>query len=268
MKTLAKEYAKGEKSMEVLGKEHGISRERVRQILAKTDSAVSADEVMERRAAKRLRAHEAEATLVRKVLKRESGAVEIDAIAEETGLPPRALYRVIAEQLSPTERVRIVTPKPAQKRYSDAVIKRSLKGALRAHREEVGDNKALLSRETYDRCREEGTPTATGIARRFGSWNEALEWAGIPVNPNHSPDGRNRRWSTDEIVEWVRQYLDAVADGEVSGRSRGRGSSASYKTWAEDRGGPSVATVYSRLGWTNAVERALSLPHARKQRAS
>lgn len=268
-KALVKEYQKGQTSMQALGKKYGISRERVRQIIeqAHKDAGLdgsAADAVVAARSADRVKRQQAKVAAVRKVLRREVGAVERQAILDEAQISERDFYTVMSD-LEPHERVRIVTSKPVREKYSASVIKKSLVAAQKALREETG-TRVALSRAAYDRLRAEGSPTSGAITRRYGSWKAALIDNGLKVNERSEGAGAARVWDTDEIVEWVRQYIDAVAAGEISGRTRP--SSRSFGEWSSERGGPSDATVLSRMGWTAAVERALSLPRRRKARVS
>jgi Homing endonuclease associated repeat len=114
--------------------------------------------------------------------------------------------------------------------------------------------KRTPSHRVYAANKDEGEPSAPIIVARFGSWNNALGAAGLPLNKQPSSKavagGMGKAGFTDE------QLLDAVqvAAGKVEVLT-----AAAYDK-VKRKGDPSGSLIRSRLhdsvgGWTKIVER-------------
>ncbi|GAB2973330.1 homing endonuclease associated repeat-containing protein [Nocardioides montaniterrae] len=86
------------------------------------------------------------------------------------------------------------------------------------------------------------------LIRRFGSWREACQAAGLEVNATRST---SRRWSEADIDRIVASYLNAPGSP---------GSYAGYTEWAkEQEDAPSGATLRQRGAWAEIKARAEAL---------
>lgn len=114
--------------------------------------------------------------------------------------------------------------------------------ALQAFYEVTG----LAPRIADFEVRRRGQPAASSIRRVFGSWNDALVAAGIPVNRATGSGGR-RQWSDEEILEALREADRA-----------GEPTSAPFRT---GRRLPWMGTIERRFGsWRAAKSLAISAP--------
>lgn len=87
-------------------------------------------------------------------------------------------------------------------------------------------------------------PSAVAVTARFGGWNLACELAGVPQRPVARKSGAPRRWTDQECLDAVREFLAQASDGNAGSR---------YQEWAAARAVPSLATVSARFGgWPKA----------------
>ncbi len=85
-------------------------------------------------------------------------------------------------------------------------------------------------------------PAASEVMKRFGSWLQACEAAGIPTRGRIAPQRTRRTWSEEELDAILGEFF---ADGPVK-------SPADYQEWSAARDdAPSLQTVLGRRGrWT------------------
>ena len=101
-------------------------------------------------------------------------------------------------------------------------------------------------------------PTAAVIRDHFGSWNAALEYAGLPAVESHLPSftGKHRpRYTDPQIIEWLRRAWTEIGE-PFTGKA--------YATWrsqilaAGETEIPSLACAARTFGgWNAACRRAL-----------
>ncbi|WP_183093499.1 homing endonuclease associated repeat-containing protein [Nocardioides stalactiti] len=128
--------------------------------------------------------------------------------------------------------------------YSDEV----LVAAVAAAAAELGAPLTAGAYDAWQRGRDAAASPAL-LIRRFGSWNEACQRAGVPTNTTRST---SRRWSDDDVVAIVASYLRAPGS---------TGSFADYSAWAKEQEGvPSGATLRQRFPWAEVKGRAAAIP--------
>lgn len=134
------------------------------------------------------------------------------------------------------------TRRPYPKLYSDTEIL----DTLRAH----ADAATGLPRKAYQAAREDNEPSVPLVEVRFGSWNNALQAAGISqiTRQPHQLRGAVRRWGDEEIV---------AAMLRCRAQHNGKLSIAIYETWrkamSDPHAVPSCALIRSRMGWGHAL---------------
>lgn len=106
---------------------------------------------------------------------------------------------------------------------------------------------APLSVSFYDRHRSDGTLTSARIIQREGSWSAACAVAGVESN-KASRTSYRRKWSEEDLLDWVRRYL---AEAE-------KPSYADFSRWLRDEvDAPSANTVRNTFGaWSAVLEAA------------
>ncbi|MFF8917474.1 homing endonuclease associated repeat-containing protein [Streptomyces sp. NPDC015032] len=114
-----------------------------------------------------------------------------------------------------------------------------------------GEN--TLGRRTFEQ-RSRGTyPSAPLYERRFGSWNRAVELAGLAViEQPQQLQTATTKWTQEQLIAAIRQCL----------RETGSTTLAAYEAWRTDPADlkgdvPPAATIRFRMGsWSRAAELA------------
>jgi hypothetical protein len=244
-------YVDGE-TYDVIGRDFGITRERVRQIVASlAGPGVRAAE--QARAARR-EARERELTLLRTRvvdhLRVNPGASRHE-VADHLGCRPDEVSTALGPDAG---RLLVRDPANLDRVFSRADV---LDGLRRAA--------AWLGTETmstagYDKAYRTlgGMPSGVRVLQVFGTWNAALTEAGLPINVQNRNRTYARTWTDGEMLQFVVDYLAEEAS---------TGSYADYGDWARTRGAPSPQTIRNTFGsWTSAKSAALPLLHARRHR--
>lgn len=232
------------KTLEQIGREFGVSRERVRQILrdagGPTRSDVN-DAKRKRQMAIRDRLRRDVEESVRPLLAAR-GPMSALEVAEHTGLH----VEIVAEHW-PTDLVhmRIRETKGVEQTWADDEIYESLR--------EAAIYEFPLTAKGYSDLLRVGQvrgPSLQRINQRFGGWANACEGAGV----EHGGSGRSAnesRWTDNELLAFVRDYL---VDPDWPNSSR------HFDEWkrANAPDAPSFQTLRNRLGsWTKAKRAAL-----------
>lgn len=116
-----------------------------------------------------------------------------------------------------------------------------------------------LGRRAFERLRHPTDPSASLYERRFGSWGQALELAGLATTPQ--PDHLRptaTRWTARQLIDAVAEYLD-YADSTNSAGSTNPATAAGYDAWRSTQAhhAPPLGTIRYRLGsWSRATELA------------
>lgn len=117
--------------------------------------------------------------------------------------------------------------------YSDGHLAADLAAAAA----ELGEPLTVSAYDAWQRGRDVASPAL--LIRRFGSWKQACERAGVATNKTRST---SRRWSDEDVVAVVAAYL--AAPGST-------GSFADYSAWAKNQdGAPSGSVLRQRYSWS------------------
>ncbi len=103
-----------------------------------------------------------------------------------------------------------------------------------------------LGRASFLARRRDGDPSYDLYEHRFGTWNAALERAGlVPTDQPIQLVGATTKWTETQLLDALRQCAEET------------GSSAlrTYEAWRTDRPGmPPAATIRARMGsWSHAT---------------
>lgn len=228
-------------TLDAIGRVHGISRERVRQIIKKSGIP----------------------THSRAVAAYQRWADEHGDQINETFEQTRSISRTIAAHpeapaswirriLRPRAHEAVLSGRTSNKIWSDTEILDALRAAA---------IDGTVTTSTYTRWRQSGTtinhrtpPTVTLIVWRFGSWQHAVEQAGLRMGRAGRPSYR-RRWTRDDALAAVTSYLAEAREGSIAPTFAG------YEIWAgENQGHPSGAYLRILTGqtWSEILREALT----------
>jgi hypothetical protein len=230
------EMALAGETLQDIGTVFEVTRERVRQVLAKRYGITGEDMLALRRALKAERlASDGEKVLA---WARTNPGRTLDDAAVATGVAVERIKRALT-----TEEVRrTFAPKRPkhQPRFSDEDILAAIVAAADEH----GDP---LSHSRYDEyAAVHGTPTASRVIQRFGTWTAACTAAGVGVLTRNRT--YTRRWTPGAMVDAVIDYL--ASPGAT-------GTFADYDRWARTQPQhPSSGTVRNQFGSWTAVKTA------------
>lgn len=232
-------------TLDVIGKNFGLSRERIRQILAK-HGGPTAEQVRSRRASEALiaqRAREAAVATDVRAAVRSRGPMTVAEVAEMTGIDASDVSKFWPQDVS---HLRLHTTGTYESRWSDEAILDAIRNAALYE--------FPLTTNAYAELLSQGQikgPSMPRIWQRFGSWTSACEAAGVVAGQTMRRHYESR-WSDDDLLRIVRRYL---LDPEAPT------SATRFDEWkracAPD--GPSFQTLRNRFGsWTEAKRRALA----------
>lgn len=195
---IVRAYEKGA-SLREIGETHGLTAERVRQIL-KTEG-------VERRGPGSLTTAAYEQFVakhgeqVNRYFTRVR-SIRLTVAHFEGKYPKSWVTRLLADRAS-EQRRDLRPPRPVV--YDDT----SLLDTLRA--------KAIdgrLSAKTYQDQRSPDDPSVTTIILRFGSWATAIKKAGLRGGQRHSVP--TRRWTTDQMLDAIAEFLADCATNDTT----------------------------------------------------
>ena len=233
------------KSLGEIGEKFGITRERVRQILLKTD-APSFQEVKALRES--IRADKLEET---KALAIKAASLHpnktIDEIAEELQVSPLELRRI----MTPQEINLFARPlRSSSQKWSDQEIIQILR--------EAATLEFPLTVKAYSKLIEDGFlkgPSAARISQRFRSWQSACDLAEVEAGTRTRPLDLSR-WTDDDLYAAVIHYLKLPES---------TGAATDYDSWASGQDDvPSMGTLRNRLGAWNQIRNTAIEMMARK----
>ncbi|MBS4753207.1 hypothetical protein KG112_10375 [Nocardioides sp. zg-ZUI104] len=232
-------------TLDTIGKNFGLSRERIRQILAK-HGGPTAEQVRDRRA-----------EIASAAERNCEAAVAADICGALDGRGPMTVAEMVAATGRDAEDVSRFWPRE----LSHLLLRAAGTYENRWSDEEVLDairDAALyefpLTTNAYAELLSQGQikgPSMPRIWQRFGSWTAACEAAGVvagqPMRTNYQS-----RWTDDDLLQIVRRYLlDPNAPN----------SAHRFDEWkrAAAPEGPSFQTLRNRFGsWTEVKRRALA----------
>lgn len=241
------ELRRNGRTLDEIGKEFGVTRERVRQLMIKyggPDSTSVRQAQTERvQSEEQVRGRVVSST-VRDVLS-SSGPMSLAEVASTTGIEAAEVARHWPAELT---HLRLWGTNGAESRWSDDKIMDAIR--------EAAVYEFPLTANAYGRLLAVGQiqgPSVPRIGQRYGSWTAACEAAGVTAG-RAVRNNYESRWSDNDLAEIVRQYL---LDPDVPN------SANRFDAWKRVNvpDGPSFQTVRNRFGsWTEAKRRALTPP--------
>jgi hypothetical protein len=221
-----------------IGEEFGVSRERVRQILAEMDGPSAADARAARVKFREAGERELEAN-IRRWLEEHGPATPMDVATGIGSTADRVGRRWPRDMTSHR-----LQPRTAHETWTDIEIFDQIR---RAATFEFPVRIAMY--EELIRLGEVSGPSTGRITQRFGSWSRACELAG--VESAKAPRAEYQSvWTDADLLGFVREYLlDPTSPGTYAG----------FDHWSRNRAdSPSAQTVRNRLGhWTDVKIKAL-----------
>jgi len=98
----------------------------------------------------------------------------------------------------------------------------------------------------YDQHRRPVSLASRRVAVLFGSWKNATTMAGL-IMGKERPGGYTRRWTDDDIREWIIGFVDEAPSLTHS----------ALTDWLQTQdGSPSPGLINARLGWWTEVRQA------------
>lgn len=241
----ARRYREGA-TLNEIGQESAITRERVRQVLVRAGYRMSELKVESARARRKL---EVEENTDRVVPMLAAGELRPQEVASTLGISSEVVRRIDKEHPEFARKRKAIRRRERAPKYSDLEVL----SVLRAANEGLGGIITVQEFTHFARGHklDDGRPWPTHQTAllRFGSWREALEAAGLPHNQSSPISGMRlfeRTHCIDAILEAERAlgHLPTVRE---------------YDEYARLMGGalPSVATIRHRFGlWPDALRAA------------
>jgi hypothetical protein len=230
-------------TLDAIGAEFGVTRERVRQILEREGGPTRSD-AKAARAARARREEDGARAEIEKALRpllQERGPLSLVECEEELGFSPALLADYWPEDLA---HMLVRAAGRSEQTWTDEAIF----GAL----QDASLYEFPLTAKAYTELLRVGQvkgPSVPRIHQRFGGWAAACDAAGV----EHGVAWREvyeSRWGDDEIVAFVRDYL---ADSDWPN------SAHRFDEWRREMhpDGPSFQTIRNRLGtWSMAKRMA------------
>jgi uncharacterized protein (DUF433 family) len=217
---------------------HGVTRERVRQILRQSGADISAESVREQRREDTL---EEARSRVEEILEQFRSGDSYQTIAHRLGLTTGVISEVIDETATDADRAdrRAMSANGAKApRFNDE----ELLEAIRVVSEELG---RTPSAKDYARlARGRRLPSLPTIHKRLGSWSAAVQAAGMTPNPRRRT--YVRRWDAAECRRALERLIDEL--GRIPTYQH-------YEALSQQRDDlPSGPTLRNRLGpWSQVM---------------
>ena len=246
------ELYEGGLTLQEVGEDYGLSRERVRQLFAR--AGLQTRSVLETAQLKR----EADRGRADKIVEAFRRTKDVAGVAGELEIGRATILEVLRAELPPRERVAVrsrlgpapgTVPAKARRRYSDEELIAFLREAGAA----LGGTLSANAYDAFARGRRTSDgrrwPTKQTAWNRFGSWCGAVQAAGLDTHPS-SGVGLRERFNREQCVEAVRALCEHLERPP---------SRSEYERRARESAGelPSVSTVGVRCGgWSEAVRLA------------
>lgn len=246
------ELRRSGRTLDEIGKQFGLTRERVRQLLRKhggPDSASVRQAQIERVQSQEQADVMSVSTAIRDLLG-DMTPRSVAEVATRIGIESVEVARCWPEDLG---HLRLWGASAAENRWSDQEIMDALRAAA--------VYEYPLTANAYSALLAVGQitgPSVPRIGQRYGSWTGACEAAGVEPGRTVRSDYQSK-WSDQDIANIVRQYLlDPSAPN----------SAHRFDEWRRENvpDGPSFQTVRNRFGtWTATKRRALKPMGARDE---
>jgi Mor family transcriptional regulator len=232
-------YKEG-RTLEAIGGQYNLSRERVRQIVKRSGIETYGKSVSAYRRWVSTQGEEVNATFTR-----------TRSVADTIAAHPEVPHAWVKRLLRPRHHESIRGRRPSPKIWEDQSIFAALHAASRD---------GIVTAASYSRWRREGNtidgrtpPTSTLITWRFGSWRDAVEKAGLQAGRS-SRSTYERTWTRDDAIAAVRRYIAEATERGV------RPTYAHYDAWvSENPGHPSGAYLrhLTNQSWSELLIDAL-----------
>jgi hypothetical protein len=213
-------------TLKAIGQEHGITRQRVRQILTKYDKDYDGHQVFRSR-------HEAHLEKIRH-------QASENPLALLSSLGKRPSVEEAIGQAGALRHTRLGIRSARTPPRSRELIIEDLQDAARR------SAKRYLSSIEYDKHRRPASLASNRVQAVFGSWKNATNMAGLKMG-HVWRGGHGRRWTDDDLREWVIRFVDEVPSLTTSALTE----------WLQTPdGSPSASLIKVRLGWWTEVRQA------------
>lgn len=245
---IASEYTTdGFATLESIGQKHGLTRERVRQIIGKSVD-LTPEELAEKRRQYVVNHHLAKAT---ELIETDDSIVSIGALCEATGMSASFvsenaadLAAIVDEVARRRRQYRLDVPRTAVRKFNDDDIIATLR------RMSAARDGLPITVTTYLNDRQDDEPSLSLVHLRMKSLIEACEKAGVAAG-----SARKRRavYGESDILESIARCSKALGMESVNQLSY-----LDYSVWAKQAGEPSGSLVRLNFGsWKNAKNNAL-----------
>jgi hypothetical protein len=227
------------KTLDKIGKEVSVTRERVRQILRKHAPDIVFGEIREKKEVEELKLFNDRNIEIHELIKKnwhDYQYLKFDDLALKFGIPVWRLRRCLSK-IQYTYLQANEERKVAQYWSDDECLKSLQSAATYAFPITVTKYRRLL--ETGDVV----GPTPALLYQRFGSWVQACERAGVEYG--EALREYNRTWNDTELITSVRKFMYQRDDGKWSLEK--------YEEWRRSPAveGPSMGLLKLRFGsWT------------------
>ena len=235
-------------TLDKIGREVSLTRERIRQILKKLAPDIIFEEIREKKEEEELEKFNNSNIEIHELIKRswhDYQYLKFDELAQIFGIPVWKLRRCLSK--IQYVYLQVNEERKVARLWSDEECLKSLQSAATfAFPITVTKYRKLL--ETGDIS----GPTPALFFQRFGSWVHACERAGVEYG--EAVREYNRIWNDTELVMFVRRFMQQRKDGKWSLEK--------YEEWRRLPAveGPSMALLRLRLGsWSEIRVLALEL---------
>lgn len=233
--------AEAGEDLTAIGKDYAMSRERARQIVAKT-TTMSNEDIRQarqrRRDADRAQAENLKAQQIREIADQHPQAT-LNTLVTLTGHP----LATVRDALDWTERER----RCDSQNYTSVPEAEVLAEIRRVANLPAG---SPLTGAFYEQHRNDGVGVSHArLLQRYGTWTAACEAAGVPATGPNPTRTYARNWTEEVMVELVWVYLSNHTGGTYAG----------FEAWLRTQDGtPSAQTVRNSIGsWVQMKRRAI-----------
>lgn len=228
IKDMIARRSRGE-TLAMIAEVHGVTRERVRQLIKKAGGPTAAVAHVAKSTA-RHRADQDLLELIRAAMK--AGVFEPAKIARQVGNTEQEVMRVA----KPSDRRKFVRHVVQPKKWSEMAMLKAI--------QEAAAGKKLVTVLDYQAARKAGRidgPTVAVIIHRFGSWVVAVNRVGLTAS---RVSGRGRSITKAKALNDLASFFN---------RDGARVTAANYERWAGKNGAASLGTIRNIFGsWSEA----------------
>lgn len=209
-------------TLDTIAKAHGITRERVRQIIEQ-NNGTTANEIRDRHRARRAEQQQQQQQALDNLHTRIRAHIRAN---------PTATVDEVAATLGTTKpRIWLATKGHPERLTLRAPTTIRPDGTGLTALQEIFAENGPLTAKRYDEVRRGRGLSAMSLHIRYGSWNNALTAAGLTPTRRHH-QRRSDRFDSETIITGIAQYLET-----------GQDTSAGYARWARATGKASLSTV-------------------------